>query len=240
MRARIRDLATFLPPFLQAHRRRRLAQRLPPGPLQDFLAPPLPSPQTPLEDCVFAVVDFETTGLDPRRDHVISVGLVEIRRLAIPLAGAWRALVSTPRALPERSTVIHGLTDDTLAAGEPLETVMAALLRRLQGKILVAHHARLELGFLQRLCRQLYGAPFICTWLDTRELAQRCLGGSEFPPREAELRLFNLRRRFGLPDYTAHDALYDALATAELFLALLAELNPKLDGRLKDLRPHTG
>ena len=49
------------------------------------------------------------------------------------------------------------------------------------------------------------------------------------------LRLFNLRERYKLPAYKAHNALSDALSTAELFLALMADLYPGLDCRLKDL-----
>ena len=48
------------------------------------------------------------------------------------------------------------------------------------------------------------------------------------------LRLFNLRPHFGLPQYKAHNALYDALATAELFLAMAAEMAPNGNYKIGD------
>ncbi|HEB58692.1 MAG TPA: 3'-5' exonuclease [Gammaproteobacteria bacterium] len=224
-------------PGLHLLRRRQLAQRLPTGPLRDFYACPPPQRSNALTDTTFAVLDFETTGLDPRHDHIISLGYVEIRQLAVRLDSAWHSLVATPRVLPENTTVVHKLTDDTVARGRHLEPVVAELLGKLSGKVLIAHQARIELGFLQRICNELYDAPLILPWLDTQELAQRHLRRQQLPMEKRTLRLFNLRARFGLPDYTAHNALYDAIGTAELFLALVFELNPRLDGRLGDLKP---
>lgn len=223
--------------YLRAWRRRHLARTLPDGPMRDFYSRPLPAQRSGFAEVPFAVLDFETTGLDIKVDHVISLGYVSITNLGINLDSAWHEVIATPRELPEQSTVIHGLTDDRVAQGMPLERVMPDLLEHLAGKILVAHHAAIELGFLRRICHTLYGAPLHIPFLDTRELARRHLRRQPVAPEEGGYRLFNLRRRFGLPAYTAHNALYDALSTAELFLALLCELYPNLDGRLRDLRP---
>ncbi|MBS3942447.1 MAG: hypothetical protein KG028_15925 [Actinobacteria bacterium] len=62
------------------------------------------------------------------------------------------------------------------------------------------------------------------TVADTLRLQRRVLGGRWHPPEPEELRLQAARERFGLPRYRAHDALTDALACAELYLAQVARL----------------
>lgn len=209
-------------------RRRRLLRRLPPNPLRDYLAHPLPSRRTRCRELEFLVLDLETSGLNPARDRILSLGTVVIRDLGIQLDTAWYRLVRAGQPLSEDTVRIHHITDDQSAAGLPLRLVLPALLEQLAGRVLLAHHAALELGFLNRLCRAWYGAPLLTRMVDTQALARRCLQRRGQAFRGRDLRLYNLRAELGLPRYRAHHALSDALATAELFLALLPDENARL------------
>ena len=71
--------------------------------------------------------------------------------------------------------------------------------------------------------------------IDTQALALRQLKRQHALIRNGDLRLFNLRNRYHLPVYKAHHALSDALATAELFLALFSDLCPDQKCQLKDV-----
>lgn len=216
-------------------RREQLFRSTPEGVLKEFYAVPFPAQTTPVDEVTYAVLDFETTGLDLQHDHILSMGMVEIQGLGVCLDSAWHTLVSTDRKLPEDTTIIHGITDDAAGQGDAIEHAMAALLSRLAGKVLIAHYATIELGLLSRACQSLYGQEFLMPVIDTQRLAHRQLSRERALIKEGDLRLFNLRRRYHLPEYPPHHALYDALATAELFLALLAELYPARDCVLKDL-----
>ena len=66
--------------------------------------------------------------------------------------------------------------------------------------------------------------PFAC--LDTLQIEADRRRRREQPAQPGELQLGRLRRAYGLPAYTAHNALTDALATAELFLAIAAKMEP--------------
>ncbi len=214
-----------LNPFGLTARRRRAAARAR-GPLRDFLAAPLPDPSAPLEAVELVALDLETTGLNPRRDRMLSYGLVELRGGAIPLRGARHGLIRFDHRIPEAAAVIHRITDDQAAAGAPLEEVLPMLLETLAGKVLLAHFARVEQRFLDAACRRLYGGPFLIPTIDTLRLAERLFRLQNHAIQAADLRLFNLRPRYKLPRYRAHNALSDALACAELFLALAAEIQP--------------
>jgi DNA polymerase-3 subunit epsilon len=202
-----------------ALRRRRLARVAPPGPLRDFYAVPPPPNRTDWRAVEFVALDFEATGTDARTDDIVSAGWVVLRGGAIQLATARHRLVRTARPMPEHSAVVHAITDDEVAAGEPLEQVLTELLADLTGRVLIAHYSPAELGLLDAACRRHFGGPLRIPVVDTFELARRRLAREGKEPVPGDLRLDALRARIGLPEHALHDALGDAIATAELFLA---------------------
>lgn len=213
--------------FGREYRRKRALAKAPKGMLREYLSTPFPDKKTLCNQANIVAVDMETTGLNPKKDEILSVGLVEIRRQVIQLETAWHEIIRLDRELPAESVVIHQITDDQKAQGKPLDVVLPELLQRLQGKVMLVHFKRIEKNFLDAACRRLYGAPFVIPIIDTLELGQRVFERQNHTIQPSDLRLFNLRNRYNLPRYKAHNALNDALATAELFLAMSAEMSPK-------------
>jgi DNA polymerase III subunit epsilon len=208
-------------------RRERALRTAAPGPLRDYLAAALPGPETPLADLRLLAVDIETTGLDPRRDRMLSIGWLPVDGGRIELGGAGRVVVRDTggAAGVGQSATVHGLTDDRLAGGVPVEEAVARLLDALAGRVLLAHFAQIETGFLAAVCERAWGAGMPCVVVDTFELERRVVaGGWGAEPARGALRLWTARERRGLPVYRAHEALTDALACAELYLAQRAEL----------------
>ena len=186
----------------------------------------LPALETPAGELRLLALDLETTGLDPRRDQVLSVGFVPIDGRRIVLSGATQLHVRpTTGAGVGQSARIHGLTDDMLATGCAAREALDVVLTALTGRVLLAHYAVVETGFLGVLARAAYGREVPMRVIDTLEIGRSMLPPERRaqPPRNA-LRLWKLRQRFGLPAYAAHDAFLDALASAELYLAQLAEI----------------
>lgn len=203
--------------------------------MHNFLTAPLPGKTAVLRDLEILAVDLETTGLDPARDRILSIGTVLIKRLGIELSSGWHQLVTVDQEIPESSAVIHQITDDQAAGGIPIEMAIQSLLQRLQGKVMLVHGAQVEKNFLNRVCEQSYGISLLVPMIDTQALAYRQFVRRDLPIKEGDLRLFNLRERFQLPRYKAHNALSDALATAELFLAMTADMCPDGQCRIKNL-----
>jgi len=134
------------------HRRERALRTAAPGPLRDFLVVAPPGPETPLTDLALLAVDIETTGLDPRRDRVLSIGWLPVDGGRVRLGGAGRVVVRDGggAAGVGQSATVHGLTDDRLSGGVPLEDAVACLLAALTGRVLLAHFAQIETGFLNK------------------------------------------------------------------------------------------
>ncbi len=227
-----------------ARERSRLAQRTRPGPLRDCLTAPLPASSTALSEAPLLAVDFETTGLDPRRDVILSIGYVPVDGLTIRLGGAGSRILALSDGFGRRlnsedrragdpgrgrvgvgqSATVHGLTDDVVDKGVPLRQGIDEVLTALRGRVLLAHYSAIERYFLNSACRSLYGVELPLSSIDTLELQRRIVAGPTGHAPPGALRLGAAREHFGLPRYRAHDALTDALACAELYLAQMSML----------------
>lgn len=217
-------------------RRRWHLRRAASGPLRDYLEQPFACPRTDYRNQDYLAIDLETTGLDSRRDLILSVGYVIVRGVTIDLSTACHRVVRIDRSIPEASAVIHQITDDESASGGELETVLAELLPVLAGKVMIAHCATIEQRFLSRACKQIWGRElFTPQVIDTQVLAHRTFERRQIPFKSSDLRLYSLSSRYNLPRYGAHNALSDALAAAELFLAQAAYRENGTGIRLSDL-----
>nr|WP_048742465.1 exonuclease domain-containing protein [Corynebacterium hansenii] len=184
------------------------------GALAEFYA-------APTRDDRWLAVDVETTGLDPNKDRLLSIGWVPVDGDEIILGGAGHVILrgAEGEASVGASATLHGLTDDDVAAGVEPREAMEMVLRALAGRKLLAHFAKLETGFLDRACRKHFGAGLKVDVADTMQREYLKYQAADREPRRDELRLWTCRERYGLPPYKAHHALTDALAGAELWLA---------------------
>ncbi|OFS19086.1 exonuclease domain-containing protein [Corynebacterium sp. HMSC04H06] len=190
-----------------------------------------PARSTPLEELELLAVDMETTGLNPGRDRIVSVGWVPVCGRVIDLAGAGYHVVRGAEV--GESATIHLLTDDVLASGEAEDEVLKSLLAALRGRVLLAHFAGLEVGFVNAAARRHFGRVPRLEVVDTFGLERRHMERMGTYPRGEDLRLANVRARYGLPAYGSHNALGDALACAELYLAIVSGMRV---GTLKEIQ----
>ncbi len=211
-------------------KRKSLLKKAPKGPLSDFLSVPLPSLNTPINKVKILAVDFETTGLDAKQDKLLSVGFVTLQQQQISLKSSYHQIIKTKAQLEESNVIIHHITDSQKEQGQALAMVVEALLKELAGSVMLVHFARIEKQFLTQACLELYGMAPVFPIIDTLALAKRRLDKRDVAYDPSELRLANLRKKFELPEHHAHNALNDAIATAELFMAQMSKANK--DGKI--------
>jgi DNA polymerase III subunit epsilon len=192
-----------------------------------------PPRATPWKRARFAVVDLETTGLDPRRDQIVSFASVPIDDGRIGVGGIVTATIR-PVIMPPAETIrIHGLRPADLVEAPALPEVLDRILEALAGRHLVAHVAWIERGFLEAALRPL-GLRVAEPVLDTAAIAGHVLD-LERGAREQPVALADAAGRLGLPVHRPHVAEGDALTTAQLFLALAARLDRQAEQTVTSL-----
>ncbi|KAA0098187.1 3'-5' exonuclease [Mycolicibacterium sp. P1-18] len=169
----------------------------------------------------FVVIDLETTGLDPRHDHIVSYGAVPVRDGRVHTSESVYGLVHVPRDVPGSSVKFHGLRTQDLEDAPALPDCVATLDGMIGDHPVVAHCAWVERSFLRKAFRQSY-LPFTSSIVDTAVLAQRVLGVEL--QRGQSISLEYATTALGLPVHSPHHALGDAVTTASLFIALAGKL----------------
>lgn len=187
-----------------------------------------------IDNTPLIAVDLELTGLDKNRDHIIAIGWTRIDGGRIQMSSNRHLLINTRRSVGS-SAAIHELLDSEIALGGSIEEGLEALFDAALGRIWVLHHAGLDIAFLRKACAAWAGVVPGFIVLDTMRIEYRQRKRREIPVKQGDLQLNQVRRPYGLPRYTAHNALNDAFATAELMLAIASRMEP--DKPLK-LAPH--
>ncbi|MGD2139543.1 MAG: exonuclease domain-containing protein [Burkholderiales bacterium] len=146
-------------------------------------------------------LDLETTGATAWADRITEIGLVEVDRGRY--VGEWSSLVNPQRRIPPAIQALTGINDAMVADAPTFEELAPDLFRRLSDKVLVAHNARFDYGFLRNEFRRLgfdYSPRVLCTVKLSRRLY----------PQERRHNLDSLIERHNLACDNRHRALADA------------------------------
>lgn len=207
---------------IQAERHQYAAQLLPKI-LKDLIATSLPEERCDVRELDLLVLDFETTGLDPKKDSVLSIGWVEVNRSIIHLNKAHHLYIHHRNSITSESVKIHHIRpEDLRSEGISKEVAFKLLLHAMVGKIVVAHGTVVEKRFLNEYIQHQFNVsipPLL--WFDTLKIEKYRL---QMARHQTDWRLSSLRKNIGLPCYTTHHALNDAISTAELYLAQIHHL----------------
>jgi DNA polymerase III subunit epsilon len=182
----------------------------------------LPGRRTPWRKARWCALDLELTGLDPTADEIISFGAIPIEGGRVQLAEAVYELVRPVSEITEESIRVHGIRAVDLANAPSLQEAIETLLDVIAGRILVVHTAAIERSFLGRALRR-DGLRLRGPLVDTEVLGRLWLHERDGNSRR-HVSLTELASLLGLPADRPHDALGDALTTAQVFIALATHL----------------
>lgn len=195
----------------------------------------------PARSCSYVVVDVETTGFDPDRDRVVSIGALRVVEGRIRLGDAFHELVNPDRPIPASSIRIHGIIPAMVAGARPFGEVFDDFLHYLGPDVVVAHHAVFDLQFLNGAMKEKYGFELQNLVLDTVPMCREILfrPGLRYPfgidLDSRQYSLDNVAKVLGIAISRRHSALGDSLATAMILQRVLARLEKGESGLLRDL-----
>ena len=174
-----------------------------------------------LDTIEFLVVDVETTGLSTSSDVILQVGAVitdtqgRIKRRFSTYVRPGNGTLPWDGPHPPAHE-IHGITNDDVEKGLPTRRALRRLRRLARRRVLVAHNAKFDYGFIASESQRHSIALEVDSPVCTLELSRK------LDPKRAEShRLATLCERDNIPLDNAHDALCDATATAQLLSILI-------------------
>jgi len=177
----------------------------------------------------YTVIDSELTGLDPRRDSIVSLGGLRLNGGRIVLADRFYEEVRPTSALTATSIVLHGITPDDVRERPGIGAVLEEFSAFCATDILIGHFIEIDLGFLRAAYVKAGLPPIANPVLDTWPLydwlsSRTPDDGGPGLPRLQDPRLPALAQALGVPSRSEHNALGDAFVTAQVFQRLLRRL----------------
>jgi DNA polymerase-3 subunit epsilon len=167
-----------------------------------------------LSDCVFAVVDVETTGLSAGNgDRIVEIAIVAATKTTLQLV--FESLVNPERPVGEFTSSITQITDDMVKEQPTFAEIADDVLAALAGRVFVAHNVSFDWGFVSRELRNEKDLTLEGPKLCTVDLTRRFVKGLK------RRNLDSVTQYFGVEIDERHRAAGDAIATARVLQRLL-------------------
>lgn len=169
-------------------------------------------------------LDLEMTGLNPKQDHILSIGAVHLEKTEQGLiidSGNALSLVCRPPVMPTDETiVIHGLRPSDVENGLSYDEMLPILLNFIENRTVVGFCVAMDTAFLNTIVKPFLGVNLPNASIDVSQLhlqqQQRQNPNHIYQAKH----LNQLLDEFHIPKLSAHDAVNDAIMTAMLFAHL--------------------
>lgn len=185
----------------------------------------LPSPREAalLSESRYVVVDVESSGLNAARDRLIAIGAVAVSNGQIQLSDSLEIVLQQTHVSEKGNILIHGIGGTAQREGIPPIDALLAFLEYLGKDPLIAFHVAFDEAMIGRAMKTFLGLKFRHAWADLAYVAPAL-----YPQLARRYRtLDDWMGLFGIGNYARHNALADALSTAELLLALRQKLQAR-------------
>jgi DNA polymerase-3 subunit epsilon len=172
----------------------------------------------------WVALDCETTGLNVRRDEIISVGAVRIVGDRILTSKRLELLVRpSKRRISADSVRVHGLRERDVVEGMDTDEAMMALMRFIGSRPIVGYYLEFDLAMIHRAIFPLLGVRLPQRKIEVSALYydwQRRQLPPYYEPAQIDLRFATMMDKLDLPMEAVHDALSDAVMAALAFIKL--------------------
>ncbi|NCS65358.1 MAG: DNA polymerase III subunit epsilon [Hydrogenophilales bacterium CG03_land_8_20_14_0_80_62_28] len=191
--------------------------------LAAWRALPTPAPRRPHDQARYVVVDVESSGLNVNRDRLIAIGAIAVNHGRIDLADGLEIVLKQETISAKDNILIHGITDDVQRGGVPPAEALLVFLEYVGKDPLIAFHVAFDNTMISKALRKVLGFKLDHGWADLAYIAPALYPELRYQCRSLD----QWMKHFGIGNFARHSALADALATAELLLALRPRLAAK-------------
>jgi len=175
----------------------------------------------PIDEARYVVIDTELTGLDEKRDSIVSMAAIRMVGGRIDFEDVFNMLLNPETALTAESVIIHGITPSEVIREPRIEEVLAEFVQFCDNDILVGHCVSIDMEFINMEAKRIFGCALSNYAIDTSAIygwiSKKYSTERAFPCAFTDSGLFEIAKFFGIAIDGAHNAVMDAFITAQLF-----------------------
>lgn len=194
-----------------------------------------------ITDMRYTVVDTELTGLNEKKDSILSIGAVRMNGTRIELANSFHQLIKPETEFRSKSVVVHEITPSDVIEKPNIDAILSEFLQFCDNDVIVGHCVSIDLSFINREMKRIFGHtmqnPAIDTykvyeWLRKKVPTRACFSLSQ------DSSLYEIAKCFSIAVRGAHNALVDAFITVQLlqrFMPVLIDIGVTHIGDLLEI-----
>lgn len=184
-----------------------------------------------MKNISFAVVDCETTGVNPETDRILQLAAIVVNGEG-EIVDTFDTVVKpeSPSTYQHGAEHIHGISEEQVSQGMPLREALEKLWDISEGNLFTAHNARFDINFIHAESRRVGLERQVEQYIDTLALSRKT-----DTEKERKHSLDALCEHYGIERDRAHEAKSDATATAQLLMHLLRDMGVQQPDQLPEL-----
>ena len=172
----------------------------------------------------YVCLDCETTGLNPKKDEIISIGAVIIKENRVLMSNTFNIYVKPQKNVTGDSIKIHQIRPVDLQNAVDAKVAIRALLEFIQNRPIVGYYIKFDIAMISKYTKELIGIKLPNRTIEVSSMYYKTR------PKNSEYEFIDLKfdtimKTLNIPELGKHDALNDAIMTSMMFL------------KLKDLTP---
>jgi len=168
------------------------------------------------------VFDTETTGLNPKRDEILSIGAVIVKKNKILTSKTFEVFLKADKEIGAKSIEIHHIRPCDLENAKPVEEGIKEFLHFIGSRDLVGYYLEFDVSMINKYIKPMLGITLPNKQIEVSELYFDKMMPL-IPQGNIDLRFDTILQKCGVPDMGAHNAVNDAIMTAMIYLKLKQE-----------------
>jgi len=191
-------------------------------------------------DAEYTVLDTELTGLDLKKDSIVSIGAVRMKGARIDIGASFYRLIHPPKEMDHKNILIHGITPSEVAQQPAIDAVLDEFSAFCGNSVIVGHFISLDIDFINKELKRTGRKNMKNAAVDTCKIYEWIKSNEgafsrHYSARHDALDLFSLAREYNISFDEGHNAMSDAFNTAQLFQRFLSVLPRSGVKSIKDL-----
>lgn len=170
-------------------------------------------------DGEYVVYDCETTGLNPKKDEILSIGAVKIKDNKILTSQTFEVYVKNLKEISTKSIEIHGIRPCDLENAMDADEAVKDFLNFIGGRPLVGYYLEFDIAMINKYTLPMLGIKLPNKAIEISELYYDTVIET-IPQGNIDLRFDTIMKKYNIPNMGVHNAVNDAVMTAMIFLKL--------------------
>ncbi len=165
------------------------------------------------------VYDTETTGLNPKKDEILSIGAVKVKGNKILTSQKFELFMKPTRDIDEESIKIHHIRNIDLQNGSKPKEAIEKFLHFIGSRTLAGYYLEFDIKMINRYLKPHMGIKLPNRQIEVSQIYHKKKRRS-IPDGRIDLRFDSIMEDLNLPIFGKHDALSDAIMTAMMYIKL--------------------